>query len=78
MRAEGKPNEGARFTIYIPLYDRTMQMRKGSSQSASAISQARSAGGMAHGQALCGIREKTLYKNAENRTCTPEGGRNVP
>ncbi len=26
--AEGKPNEGARFTIYIPLYNRTMQMRK--------------------------------------------------
>lgn len=29
VRAEGKPNEGARFTIYIPLYNRTMQMRKG-------------------------------------------------
>lgn len=28
VRAEGKPNEGARFTIYIPLYNRTMQMRK--------------------------------------------------
>lgn len=25
---EGSPNEGARFTIYIPLYNRTMQMRK--------------------------------------------------
>ena len=32
VRAEGKPNEGARFTIYIPLYNRTMQMRKGKSK----------------------------------------------
>ena len=32
VRAEGKPHEGARFTIYIPLYNRTMQMRKGKSK----------------------------------------------
>lgn len=28
VRAEGRPNEGARFTIYIPLYSRTV-LRKG-------------------------------------------------
>lgn len=31
VRAEGRPNEGARFTIYIPLYSRT-QLRKGKSK----------------------------------------------
>lgn len=31
VRAEGRPNEGARFTIYIPLYSRTA-LRKGKSK----------------------------------------------
>lgn len=37
VRAEGRPNEGARFTIYIPLYSRTA-LRKGKSKQSKRLS----------------------------------------
>ncbi|WP_251198221.1 sensor histidine kinase [Anaerotardibacter muris] len=37
VRAEGRPNEGARFTIYIPLYSRSTSLRKGKTAQAKRL-----------------------------------------